>query len=232
MLIDKLPVLRGANLVLASGSPRRKEILNDVLGLDVQVVPSTFAEDLDKSTFTPASYVQENARIKALEVWAQLRGTADAASVPDLVIGGDTVVSLDGSILEKPRDREHAISMLGGLSGSTHKVYSGVALVYRRPGAAPGAEPSVLCFAEETDVTFAPLSSETIAAYVDSGEPMDKAGGYGIQAAGGQFVSGITGCFYNVMGFPMHRFAAELVRLLERNEIALSGGGAADDAAA
>lgn len=220
MLVDKLDVLRAARLVLASGSPRRKEILNDILGLDVRVVPSTFAEDLDKSTFTPEGYVQENARIKAREVWKQLCGDADA---PDLVIGGDTVVSLEDSILEKPRDREHALAMLGSLSGSTHKVFSGVAVVYREPGAAADAEPQQLVFAEETSVTFATLSAATIEAYVDSGEPMDKAGGYGIQAAGGQFVSGISGCFYNVMGFPMHRFATELGQLLEGGKVALTG---------
>ena len=154
MLIDKLNVLRAAKLVLASGSPRRKEILNEILGLDVRVVPSTFAEDLDHSKFTPESYAQENARVKALEVWHALcgkfpdrlswairslsisdRGCLSPASgdeAPDIVIGGDTVVSSGGLILEKPRDRQHAIDMLAGLSGTTHTVYSGVALVYRQ----------------------------------------------------------------------------------------------------
>jgi len=210
MILDKLAVLRTATIVLASASPRRKEILNDILGMSVKVVASTFEENLDKSLFTPAEYVQENARLKALEVFERM--TRDGEHV-DLVIGGDTVVAHKGQILEKPRDEAHAKEMLASLSGATHTVYSGVSLVFANGGAAPS---EVRCFAEETSVTFAPLSEELIAAYVASGEPMDKAGAYGIQASGGVFVSGINGCFYNVMGFPMHRFSRELSESIEQ----------------
>ena len=96
MLLDKVPALKRADLVLASGSPRRKEILNELLGLGVRVVASTFEEDLDKSKFTPETYVQENARLKALEVWERLQSAGES---PTLVIGGDTVVAADGRIL-------------------------------------------------------------------------------------------------------------------------------------
>jgi septum formation protein len=215
MLMDKVPALRAADLVLASGSPRRREILNDILGLRVRVVASTFAEDLDKALYTPQTYVQENARIKAREVWDQLVAGGD---VPHLVIGGDTVVAHDGAILEKPKDRQHAVDMLNSLSGKSHTVFSGVALIFCRPGSGEVVEET---FCEETGVTFAPLSAPLIEAYVDSGEPMDKAGAYGIQSAGGQFVSGITGCFYNVMGFPMHAFCVRLSAAIEQGRLAL-----------
>ena len=99
MIVDKLGALRSSLIVLASGSSRRKEILNDILGLNVRVVPSTFAEDLDKAQFSPEDYVQENARIKALEVWQKLSAGVDATEQPALVIGGDTVVALGGRIL-------------------------------------------------------------------------------------------------------------------------------------
>ena len=163
MLMDKVPALRAADLVLASGSPRRREILNDILGLRVRVVASTFAEDLDKALYTPETYVQENARIKAREVWDQLVAAGD---VPHLVIGGDTVVAHAGAILEKPKDRQHAVDMLNSLSGNSHTVFSGVALIFYRPGSGEVVEEM---FCEETRVTFAQLSEKLIEAYVESG---------------------------------------------------------------
>jgi len=215
MITDKIALLQTANIVLASGSPRRQEILNNILKLGVDVVPSTFEENLDKSQFTPASYVEENARQKALEVWGRLRA---AGKTPDLIIGSDTVVSQGEKILEKPRDEPHAVEMLKSLSGQTHKVYSGVALLYP-PGAGQGEAPGQKCFTEVTDVTFAKLSDPVISAYVASGEPMDKAGGYGIQEVGGSFVSGINGDYFNVMGFPMHAFCRVLRELLDEGKV-------------
>ena len=108
--------------------------------------------------------------------------------------------------------------MLTGLSGKSHKVFSGVALVFKRAGSLEVAQET---FCEETKVTFASLSAALVEAYVDSGEPFDKAGAYGIQSAGGQFVSGIDGCFYNVMGFPMHRFCVKLSAMLDEGRLAL-----------
>jgi len=206
MLIADRSTIVAARLVLASGSPRREQILNHILKLEARVVPSTFGEDLDKSGIgdeksaipTPQIYAEETARRKAVQVFQDM---ALAGDMPSCVIGADTVVVLDGKILEKPSDEADATRMLEALSGSTHQVCTGCALVY-----AAGAKQ----FSETTEVRFAKLDAADIAAYVASGEPMDKAGGYGIQGLGGAFVESITGCYYNVMGFPMHRFCAEV----------------------
>lgn len=214
MLLDRIEAIREAKIVLASSSPRRTEILNNILGLNASIVPSTFPEDLDKSKFTPKEYVEENAKLKALEVWERLLSEPIVAAhatrynFPSLIVGADTVVVHDATILEKPKSVEAAKAMLHSLSGRTHEVCTGVALVYA-PMEDDG-EPHVVTFVETTTVHFAELSAGNIDAYVASGEPMDKAGGYGIQARGGAFVSGISGCYYNVMGFPMHRFCATL----------------------
>ena len=108
--------------------------------------------------------------------------------------------------------------MLGSLSGRSHHVFSGVALIYPTKGQSD-SEPSMTIFSESTEVTFANLTAGMIDGYVATGEPMDKAGSYGIQAMGGSFVTGIKGCYYNVMGFPMHRFAAEYLKLVEHNVV-------------
>jgi septum formation protein len=201
MLTD-LAAIRAAHIILASGSPRRVDIINGILQLDAQVTPSTFPEDLDKSKFTPAEYVVENARQKALDVYSKLEAP------PSLVIGADTVVVLDGRILENPPSVDAAKAMLGSMSGRQHQVATGVALVYAPIGGA--TEPDVVSFVETTKVNFAPLSQEVIDSYVATSEPMDKAGSYGIQGIGGSFVTGIEGCFHNAVGFPMHRFCATL----------------------
>ncbi|KAL1510573.1 hypothetical protein AB1Y20_006874 [Prymnesium parvum] len=208
MLSDRA-ALRAAHLILASGSPRRVEIFNEVLQLEARVVPSTFPENLDKSLYTPTEYVQENARLKAMEVYTRLMSEAEGP--PRLVVGADTVVVLEGEILEKPKSEEHAREMLRRLSGGSHEVSTGVALIYGPAGAdASDVAPHTEMFVETTKVEFGELSSETIDAYVESGEPMDKAGAYGIQGVGGSFVSSITGCYFNVVGFPMHRFCTKL----------------------
>ena len=197
MLVDITPIV-DAKIILASSSPRRVEILNTILCIGATVVPSTFPEDLDKSAYSPADYVAENARRKADEVATRLRSAGEA---PGCVIGADTVVVHRGRILEKPADAAEAEAMLSALSASEHEVCTGVALIY-----ATGATRT---FVETTRVDFAHIPPAAIAAYVASGEPFDKAGGYGIQGLGGAFVSGIRGCYYNVVGFPMHRFCAE-----------------------
>jgi len=205
MILDRLNRWKQVDFVLASNSPRRKEILSNILGLKVRIVPSTFEENLDKSKFGPQDYVKENARQKSLEVWKRLSSAGDR---PGMVVGGDTVVVYQGEILEKPLDHAHAFRMLRMLSGKDHKVYTGVTLIY-------GENDDVKehCFVEETSVSFAALSDADIEAYIESGEPMDKAGGYGIQSLGGCFVTGIQGCYYNVMGFPLHSFCRELSHL-------------------
>jgi len=203
MLSDSAAV-RAAHIILASGSPRRVNIFNEILQLDARVVPSTFPEDLDKSKFSPTEYVRENARQKALEVYNRL--TSEGEPAPSLVVGADTVVHFgEESILEKPKSEEAARAMLNKLSGGSHEVSTGVAMVY---GSTP--TPHIETFVETTSVDFGELPPAVIDAYIASGEPMDKAGSYGIQGAGGSFVSGIRGCYHNVVGFPMHRFCTKL----------------------
>ena len=201
----------------------------------VEQVPSTFAEDLDKSLFTPATYVQENALVKAREVWAKLHAEAELDPGKyrpvDMVIGSDTVVSVDDRILEKPKDADAAMAMLSSLSGRRHRVYSGVAMLHRCADDAsstpfstpPDLDPASLgvgscyeqAFVECTEVEFAELSEAEITAYVATGEPYDKAGGYGIQAAAGAFVKGIHGDYYNVMGLPLHKVAMTIATLVQ-----------------
>jgi len=204
MIID-LATVRAAHIVLASGSPRRTDILNNVLKLEARVVPSTFEEDLDKSRFTPSEYVAETALQKALDVYRKL--SADG-SPPSLVVGADTIVVRDATILEKPKSPDGARAMLCSLSGRQHVVSTAIALVYAATEA--DGDPVVRTFVESTKVNFAMLPPAVIDAYIESGEPFDKAGGYGIQGLGGSFVCGIEGCYWNVVGFPMHRFCVEL----------------------
>eukprot|EP00274_Cyanoptyche_gloeocystis_P005157 CAMPEP_0196657554 /NCGR_PEP_ID=MMETSP1086-20130531/24135_1 /TAXON_ID=77921 /ORGANISM="Cyanoptyche gloeocystis , Strain SAG4.97" /LENGTH=178 /DNA_ID=CAMNT_0041990735 /DNA_START=179 /DNA_END=715 /DNA_ORIENTATION=+ len=175
---------------------------------------------MEKSAFaTPADYVLANATNKALEVAGRLMlaSLTDGSKPPDLVVGSDTIVVLDGRILEKPEDAPHAFEMLQALSGRGHEVFTAVALIL--PNVADdttGTKPMIKSFAERTEVFFAPLSDTLINAYIATGDPMDKAGSYGIQGAAGSFVRAINGCYFNVMGFPQHRFATEVADLLHR----------------
>lgn len=125
-------------------------------------------------------------------------------------------VDLDGNILEKPDDEAHAHAMLSSLSGRQHLVHSGVAVFSSKgPRSKTNGTPlPVVSFCESTRVTFATLTSEEIWSYVRSGEPMDKAGAYGIQGLGGQMVRGIDGCYFTVMGLPMHRLSAALAQVI------------------
>ncbi|CAO2632996.1 Probable bifunctional dTTP/UTP pyrophosphatase/methyltransferase protein [Lemmus lemmus] len=195
--------LRGRRVVLASASPRRQDILG-YTGLRFEVVPSRFPETLDKASFpTPHDYSRETARQKALEVARRLQ--ENDLQIPDIVIGADTVVSVDGQILEKPRDKEDAFQMLCRLSGREHSVITGVAIV---------RYPEVTSFHEETLVTFSELTDELLRDYVDSGEPLDKAGGYALQALGAMLVERAEGDFLGAVGFPLNRFCRELQTFL------------------
>jgi len=210
MLAD-LAMVRAAHIILASASPRRSAILNEQLQLGVRAIPSAFAEDLDKASYSPQEYVRETARQKALDVFATCEKPfmSKHERPPSLVIGADTVVILGDQILEKPTSVDHARRMLRELSDAgTHTVCTGVSLIYG--GGAPGGQPHEHSFSEETIVTFRPLDEDEIEAYVASGEPMDKAGAYGIQGLGGVFVSGVVGDYQNVVGFPVSRFYKEL----------------------
>lgn len=173
------------SLYLASGSPRRRELLTQ-LGLHFERV-ITDVEELRREEESAQHYVRRLAREKAL---------AGAAVAPqDLpVLGADTIVVLNGEVLEKPRDAAHAAEMLTRLSGKTHQVMTAVALADRQ------RELDCLVL---TDVTFRLLTPQDISDYIASGEPMDKAGAYGIQGLGGNFVRKINGSYHAVVGLPL-----------------------------
>jgi septum formation protein len=183
-------------IVLASASPRRLELLGS-LGLTVQVEPSGYAEP-DDPAITPAQLAARHAAAKAAEVRARF---------PDaLIVAADTVVDVEGVALGKPADPADATRMLNLLSGRTHAVHT--AYVLALPGTAD-------LFAETstTQVRFHELTADEIAEYVATGEPMDKAGAYGIQGRAAALVASIDGDFYTVMGFPLARFVRALRRL-------------------
>ncbi|MCR4439372.1 MAG: Maf family protein [bacterium] len=185
----ELPSLRDRRLVLASASARRAQLLR-LLGLEFDVIPSSIVEE-NGGVEDPVRHVRELALAKAREVAAQV----DCG----LVIGADTVVVLAGRLLGKPADADEARAMLALLSGKTHEVYTGFALVERPSG-------RELVEHELTRVHFRDLSNEEIEAYVATGSPLDKAGAYGIQDLSAIFVDRIEGCFYNVVGFPLAKF--------------------------
>jgi len=173
------------SLYLASGSPRRQELLTQ-LGVAFERMVTGIEEKRAEGE-SAQQYVSRLAREKAL---------AGVAQVPrDLpVLGADTIVILNGEVLEKPHDDEHAFKMLSKLSGQTHQVMTAVALADRQ---------QVLDCLVVTDVTFRVLTEEDIAGYIASGEPMDKAGAYGIQGLGGCFVRKINGSYHAVVGLPL-----------------------------
>ena len=180
------------DIILASGSPRRKELLTQ-MGLTFRVVISDADETVDK-TLPPDEQVALISRRKAEAV-------AELVSPDALILAADTIVALEGSIMGKPHSRQEAVEMLSRLSGKTHEVYTGFTL--RRGD-------KTLTQTERTAVTFRELTQEEIAAYVDTGEPMDKAGAYGIQGLGSVLVRSIHGDYFNVMGLPVCRLGLAL----------------------
>lgn len=183
------------SIILASQSPRRKELLRQA-GIDFRVFPADLDEHLDLTL--PIN--------KAVAKLAMDKAKAVAALHPDdLVIGADTVVYFDHHVMGKPHTPQEATAMLTKLSGHTHEVISGVAMGYEHHWES---------FYTVSEVTFYDLSAEEIRAYVDSGEPMDKAGAYGIQGKGAIFVAKIVGDYYNIVGLPL----AEVVRRLRKFE--------------
>lgn len=171
-------------LILASGSPRRLELLRQI-GLEPRVVVSRGEEE--KNDATPEQLVLANALAKGREVRDRL-----GDRVP--ILAADTVVALDGEILGKPRDREEAARMLRKLSGRTHRVLTGMALFFQG---------QVRTHVETTKVEFSPLSEKDIAWYIATGEPLDKAGAYGIQGKAALFIPSIQGSYTNVVGLPL-----------------------------
>ena len=185
-------------IILASGSPRRSEILSNI-GIEFTIVKSC----ADESSISPEGipvdmYVQELALLKATEVYSRV------AAKDALIIGADTVVSIDGDILGKPKDDEDAFRMLKSLSGKTHQVYTGYCVVNTNDGYS-------VCGAQCTEVTFAQLTDDDIHEYVHTGETSDKAGSYAIQGKGVMLVEKINGDYFNVVGLPV-RSLVELMK--------------------
>lgn len=188
-------------IILASGSPRRKELLEQA-GYTFTIEVSDADEQIQAKN--PEHLVEELSRRKAFAVARQhLRGQNPAMDFsgkePLMVIGADTVVALEGQILGKPAEEEDAVRMLQELAGKTHQVYTGVSLYRIEEGEVTGTRTFFVC----TDVTMRPLDEEEIRAYVRTGEPMDKAGAYGIQGKAAVFIEGIRGDYYNVVGLPI-----------------------------
>lgn len=174
--------------VLASASPRRRELLA-ALGLRFEVHAADLPE-VARAGETPEQFVARVAREKAAHVASFHAGQR--------VLAADTIVAVGSTLLGKPRDRDHAREMLTGLSGTTHRVCTGVALV-----GAEGTKPIVVT----TNVGFHPMTAAEIEAYIDSREPFDKAGAYGIQGEGGRFVRSLSGSYSNVVGLPLEETA-------------------------
>ena len=187
------------DLILASASPRRAELLN-ILGVKFTKLPVDADESFDNN-MTASETVIELSKRKALKAAAIDKGD-------NIIIACDTVVSLDGIIMGKPSSEDDAFSMLRALSGRTNEVWSGIAAVYHGRLVAES-----VC----TKVRFRELSDEEIQRYIDSGEPFDKAGAYGIQGKASLFVTGIEGQYHNVVGFPVTS-----LELLLRKEFGMS----------
>ncbi|SET90426.1 Maf family protein [Lacrimispora sphenoides] len=190
-------------LVLASASPRRKELLAQI-GITPEIVPSTIAEKI--TTSVPEEAVMELSRQKAEDVASRMQpGT--------YVIGADTVVAAGGEILGKPVSHEDAYRMISLMEGRTHQVYTGVTLVY-----CGDRGNKVRTFVEKTDVHLYPMSDGEIRAYADSADPMDKAGAYGIQGIFAAFIKGIDGDYNNVVGLPVGRVYQEIKQMFEQED--------------
>lgn len=186
-------------IILASASPRREQLLRQA-GCEFQVWPSKAEED-NAAALPPDELVQRHARLKAQAVAAEVQPG-------DIVIGADTIVVLAGRVYGKPENAAAAEAMLAELSGRTHSVWSGVAVVYRG---------RCLVDAVETRVTLAKLTPEQIRRYVATGEPLDKAGAYAVQGRGALFVECLEGCYFNVVGLPLRA----LSRLLSQAGVEL-----------
>ena len=199
-------------IILASASPRRKQLL-ELAGFEFDIWPSDREEVITKKI--PEEICVELSKQKAIDVASSIRTYNDlhkelTTETDILVIGADTIVVKDGSILGKPKDEEDAVSMLKALSGNTHSVYTGVTFVFSGKDGRVGE----YSFYEETKVSFYPLDDEDIKSYVGSGDAMDKAGSYGIQTGAATFVRSIEGDYYNVVGLPIARVIHELKRLI------------------
>lgn len=191
-MIHKL--LSDKKVILASASPRRKLIF-DLIGIKALQVPAKIDETIHDAN--PAKIVKDHAREK-------VRYVSNKYDPECVIVGADTVVYHNQKILGKPRDHYQAAEFLSQLSGDSHYVYTAVAIYYKN---------TIYCDFIRSKVEFNPLSALEIDAYIATGEPLDKAGAYGIQGFGSQFIRKITGCYFNVMGFPVFLFYQMLKKI-------------------
>lgn len=189
-----------SKIILASGSPRRKELL-----LQIGIVPEIIVSHVEEkiTSDVPAEVVMSLAEQKAVDVAKEMpEGT--------VILGSDTVVAADGKILGKPKSHEEAYEMIRRLAGRSHQVYTGVCLVKKGP---EGEADTVVSFYDETDVNVSPMTEKEIQEYADSEEPMDKAGSYAVQGFFARYIDGLKGSYANVMGLPVHLVYQELKKL-------------------
>ncbi|MEW5822400.1 MAG: Maf family protein [Cyanobacteriota bacterium] len=182
-------------LVLASASPRRKELL-EKLGLSFKIIPSDIDETIENNELTPDEIVRLLALKKAEDIAKKL-------DYPAIVIGSDTTVTIDNMILGKPEDDNDAHRMLSILSGRSHSVISGIAIIDRELK-------RTYVDSVSSRVIFKELSDEEIINYIKTGEPMDKAGAYAIQGYASTFITGINGCYNNIVGLPIYKLSEAL----------------------
>ena len=187
-------MIRKMQIVLASASDRRKELLQR-LGIEFKVMISDFNEESVSFDGNCSKYVQTLATGKVLDISKKLLDK-DCK----IIIGCDTIVSINNKVLGKPKDKKDAFLMLKNLSGQEHQVYSGITLLNTENN-------RILSDFVSTRVIFSELKDEIINWYVETGEPMDKAGSYGIQGYAGAFVKEIHGCYYNVVGLPLNKLS-------------------------
>ncbi|HPR17210.1 MAG TPA: nucleoside triphosphate pyrophosphatase [Candidatus Cloacimonadota bacterium] len=188
-------LLQGKKIILASASPRRKEIFK-LVGIKALQFPSGVAEE--KVSDNPIKLVKYHASHKAATVKKHFETDC-------LIVAADTIVYQNDEVLEKPLTKLQAAEFLSRLSDNVHFVYTGVSIAYKN---------QLFTDYEKTKVTFHPLSARDIEEYIKTGEPMDKAGAYGVQGYGSQFIKQISGCYFNVMGFPVALFYRMLEKIL------------------
>lgn len=196
-MISLLKNIDEFDVILASESPRRYELLR-MIGLEFKVRPS-HVDEIYQDHLSPEEYAIENAKKKCMSI---------ATKYPNsLVISADTIVVYKNEILEKPKDEMHALEILKKLSNHTHEVITGFGFIL-------GDEQKSFFDYEETRVTFRKLTEYEIKAYIETGEPFDKAGGYGAQGFGSLIIKKVDGCFFNVVGLPLPKFFTSLDKFL------------------
>ncbi|KAF7280382.1 hypothetical protein GWI33_006113 [Rhynchophorus ferrugineus] len=206
MLEPLLSQLNNMRVILASGSKQRANLLASTK-LKFEIVPSDYEENLDPKEHTFSDFVEKTALGKLNDVYEKLKNDTRK---PDLIIGSDTMVVYNGKMYGKPKNRNEAIQCITDLTrgGLPNSVYTGVVIWYKN---------NVHTFTEVTTVYMVKLTDEEIAAYVDTGEPMGKAGGYGVQGIASTFVKRIDGDFNNVIGLPLCRLSQVLKNIIKND---------------